>query len=106
MKRKQKPTVASAATQLRSALPQPFSALGNTIPLGGSEARLYMSLRESLPIIDAAITKLVRPRIKAFIACCISTSVRVSTLEVASSKIITGGSDTAARAMEINCRCP
>ena len=60
MKRKQKPTVASAATQLRSALPQPFSALGSTIPLGGSEARLYMSLRESLPIIDAAITKLVR----------------------------------------------
>ena len=60
MKRKEKTPAASAATQLRSTQAQPFSLLGRLVPLGGSEARLYESLRQSLPIIDAAITKLVR----------------------------------------------
>ena len=40
------------------------------------------------------------------IPCWTSASVRVSIEDVASSKTITGGSATAARAMEINCRCP
>lgn len=60
MKRKEKIPAASAATQLRSSQAAPFSALGGLVPLGGNEARLYASLRQSLPIIDAAITKLVR----------------------------------------------
>ena len=60
MKRKEKTPAASAATQLRSTQAQPFSLLGRLVPLGGSEARLYESLWQSRPIIDAAITKLVR----------------------------------------------
>ena len=60
MRRKQKTPAASTATQLRSSQLRPFSALGGLVPLGGSEERLYESLRQSLPILDAAITKLVR----------------------------------------------
>ena len=37
---------------------------------------------------------------------CTMASVRVSMEDVASSRIITGGSATAARAMEMSCRCP
>ncbi len=57
---KEKTAAASAATQLRGAQAQTFAALGGVVPLGGNEERLYQSLRESLPILDAAITKLVR----------------------------------------------
>lgn len=39
---------------------QPFSALNRYIPLGAGEMRLYDSLREGVPIIDAAICKIVR----------------------------------------------
>ena len=49
MKRKEKIPAASAATQLRSSQAAPFSALGGLVPLGGNEARLYASLRQSLP---------------------------------------------------------
>ena len=45
-----------------SSLPpkQPFSALERYVPLSGAEFRLYESLREAVPIIDAAICKTVR----------------------------------------------
>ena len=52
------------------------------------------------------MTNTVLPSINASIPLCTMASVRVSMEEVASSMIITGGSATAARAMEINCRCP
>ena len=51
-----------------------------------------------------AITKVVRPFIRASMPSCTSFSVRVSMEEVASSRIMTGGSATAARAMAISCR--
>lgn len=38
----------------------PFSALSSYQPLSGCELELYESLREAVPIIDAAISKLVR----------------------------------------------
>src|SRR5947207_9415817 len=53
-----------------------------------------------------AMTKLVRPSINRFIACWINASVRVSTLDVASSSIIIGGFLMIARAMVRSCFCP
>ena len=51
---------AAAATQLRSGQGHPFGSLKSYIPLGGTEHRLYQSMREALPVLDAAISKLVR----------------------------------------------
>ncbi len=53
-----------------------------------------------------AMTKVVRPAIRASIPFWISASVRVSIELVASSKIKTGGSAMAARAMAMSWRCP
>lgn len=38
----------------------PFSALGGYIPLQRPETELYKTIREAIPLIDAAISKLVR----------------------------------------------
>lgn len=51
---------AAAATQLRNGQGHPFGSLKSYIPLGGTEHRLYQSMREALPVLDAAISKLVR----------------------------------------------
>ena len=53
-----------------------------------------------------AMTKLVRSERSAAIARCTSTSVRVSTELVASSRISNAGSARKARAMVINCFSP
>lgn len=58
-KKKPGPSAAAAPTQLRSA-GHPFSAIRSYVPLGKSEYRLYQSMREAVPILDAAIDKLVR----------------------------------------------
>ena len=50
----------AAAAQLRLGQQHPFSALRGYLPLCGGEARIYRELRESIPILDAAIGKLVR----------------------------------------------
>ena len=50
---------AAAATQLRSAS-HPFRAISSYVPLGKSEYGLYQSMREAVPILDAAIDKLIR----------------------------------------------
>lgn len=62
MKKKEKATPSSAAamSQLRSGSRHPFGALDQFVPLGDGECRLYQSMREALPILDAAIVKLVR----------------------------------------------
>ena len=52
------------------------------------------------------MTNTVRPSISLSIPRCTIASVRVSIEDVASSKIMTGGSATAARAIEISWRCP
>lgn len=41
-------------------LSHPFDMLDSYVPLGGAQSRLYSALREAVPIIDAAILKLVR----------------------------------------------
>lgn len=50
---------AAAVSQLRGGLGHPFGALGGYVPLGG-HAELYAAMREALPVLDAAIGKLVR----------------------------------------------
>lgn len=58
-KRKEK-QVAASACQLRSAEAHPFSALHRFTPLGTGEERAYRELREAIPLLDAAVSKLVR----------------------------------------------
>ena len=58
--RKQKGGGASAAVQVRDGGTQPFSALGGYVPLGGADVALYRSIREAVPLVDAAVGKLVR----------------------------------------------
>lgn len=61
MKRKRTAAnTAAAATQLRNGTGHPFGSVSAYVPLGGNEFRLYRSMREALPILDAAIGKLVR----------------------------------------------
>ena len=57
-KRSRLPT--AAATQLRGSTGQPFGAVKAYAPLGRGEYSLYQSMREALPVLDAAIGKLVR----------------------------------------------
>lgn len=50
---------AAQAVQTAPAAP-PFPALGGYVPLAAGERRLYAALREAVPVIDAAIDKIVR----------------------------------------------
>lgn len=59
-KRKQAPAAAAATSQLRRAGDHPFGALRGFVPLGTGEERVYRELREAIPLLDAAIGKLVR----------------------------------------------
>ena len=61
MKRKTKEgAVAAQACQLRSGSLHPFGALKGHVPLGSGEDRVYRQVREAIPVLDAAVTKLVR----------------------------------------------
>ena len=51
---------AAAATQLRCGRGHPFGSLKAFVPLSQHEYHLYQSMREALPVLDAAIGKLVR----------------------------------------------
>ena len=58
MKKKEQ-SGAGLATQLRESAPGAFGLTG-AAALGGSEAEIYRAMRENVPILDAAIGKLVR----------------------------------------------
>lgn len=61
MKQKQKErTVAATACQLRNGVGHPFHALQSFVPLGTGEDMVYRQLREAVPVLDAAVGKLVR----------------------------------------------
>lgn len=61
MKRKQKDTpLAATACQLRGGQSHPFGALKGFVPLGTGEEIIYRQLREAIPVLDAAVGKLVR----------------------------------------------
>jgi hypothetical protein len=56
-----KPKEAPAkAVQIRSAERHPFGMFDSYVPLGGGEIKLYRSIREALPVVDAAIMKVIR----------------------------------------------
>ena len=55
-----KKTEAAAVAQLRLGSAHPFGALRGYVPLGGGEKRIYRELRAAVPVVDAAILKLVR----------------------------------------------
>lgn len=54
----EKPT--AAEVQLRSGERHPFGMLGDYVPLRRGEMRLYRAVREAVPVVDAAIYKLIR----------------------------------------------
>lgn len=60
MKKKRKETGPVAVCQLRNSSVGSFGALRTTVPLGSGEEELYRKIRESIPALDAAVSKLVR----------------------------------------------
>ena len=61
MKRKKKEQNGiSAVCQLRDGRNHPFGALRGYIPLGTGQERIYRELREAIPVLDAAVGKMVR----------------------------------------------
>ena len=57
-KKKDKPV--SAVCQLRSGTVHPYRMLEGYTPLGGHEERMYRQVRQAVPVLDAAVGKLVR----------------------------------------------
>ena len=51
---------AAAAVQLRQSGRHPFGILDGYVPLNQGEIRLYRAIREAVPIVDAAVLKLIR----------------------------------------------
>lgn len=61
MKRKKKEGGGMAAVcQLRNGDIHPFGAMRGFTPLGGGEERVYREMREAIPVLDAAVGKMVR----------------------------------------------
>lgn len=54
------PRVRGAAVQTRDVGRHPFGALDRYVPLSRGESQIYRAIREAVPIIDAAILKLIR----------------------------------------------
>ena len=48
------------AVQIRDGARHPFGAVEDYVPLNGGELELYRAIREALPLVDAAVKKLVR----------------------------------------------
>ena len=59
-KKRQTAAVQTAAAQSRSTGGHPFGILDGYVPLQGGETRLYRAIREAVPIVDAAVLKLIR----------------------------------------------
>ena len=55
-----KQETAAVPVQLRSGEHHPFGMLSGYVPMGHGEMRLYRQVREAVPLVDAAIYKLVR----------------------------------------------
>ncbi|MBP3313121.1 MAG: serine/threonine protein phosphatase [Oscillospiraceae bacterium] len=58
--KKQVKQSAAAASQLRYGNKHPFAELNRFTPMGDGESELYRAMREAIPILDAAVQKLVR----------------------------------------------
>ena len=48
------------SVQLRTCDTHPFRLLDGYVPLGSAETKLYRSIREAVPVVDAAIMKIIR----------------------------------------------
>lgn len=57
---KQKTAESAAAVQLRCGNKNPFGIMDGYVPLRNSEMQLYRAVREAIPVVDAAIYKLIR----------------------------------------------
>jgi len=57
---KKKKAQAGGVQLVREAGRHPFAVMGHYVPLGRNEMALYRSMREAVPILDAAVAKLVR----------------------------------------------
>ena len=55
-----KKTAPPPKTQLRSAQSHPFGVFDGYVPLGSGEDRLYRAIREAVPVVDAAVMKIIR----------------------------------------------
>ena len=60
MKLFSKQKTAAPRVQLRSTETHPFRLIDSYVPLGSAETRLYRMIREAVPVVDAAILKIVR----------------------------------------------
>ena len=60
MKKKRKESGPVAVCQLRAGESHPFGVLRRFVPLGTGEEEIYRQLREAIPVLDAAVGKLVR----------------------------------------------
>ncbi len=58
--RKKETAAPAAAVQLRDVSRHPFGILDGYVPLRNGELRLYRAVREAVPVVDAAIYKLIR----------------------------------------------
>ena len=58
--RKQEQRGIAKAAQLRTQAQSPFGALGQAWALGGAQEEMFEAMRAALPILDAAVGKLVR----------------------------------------------
>ena len=60
MRRKSNKSGVTAVCQLRSGSAHPYTAMKSFVPLGTGEERMYRQVREAVPVLDAAVGKLVR----------------------------------------------
>jgi hypothetical protein len=66
---RQKQLPATAAVQLRNGEKHPFGMLMDYVPLQNGETRLYRAVREAVPVVDAAIYKLIRMTSGVTVSC-------------------------------------
>ena len=60
MKGKKKAGGVAAVCQMRGGNVHPFGVLNRFVPLGGGEEQVYRQIREAIPVLDAAVGKMVR----------------------------------------------
>ena len=60
MKKSKKEQGTVAVCQMRGGREHPFGLLGSVVPLGTGQEEIYRQLREAVPVLDAAVGKLVR----------------------------------------------
>ncbi|MBR6259190.1 MAG: phage portal protein [Oscillospiraceae bacterium] len=58
--KKRETGIAAEAVQIRPRDAHPFGVFAGYVPLRGGEAELYRAVREAVPVVDAAITKIIR----------------------------------------------